>query len=34
MVLTPLLQNTMGLDLGMNTVNLQSLQCHRVQLVY
>ncbi len=33
-VLTPLLQNTLGLDLGQTTVNLQSLQCHRVQLVY
>lgn len=33
-VLTPLLQNTLGLDLGQNTVTLQSLECHRVQLVY
>jgi uncharacterized membrane protein len=32
-VLTPLLSNT-GLQLGENTVNLQSLQCHNVQLVY
>jgi len=33
-VLTPILQNVLGLDLGQTTVNLQSLQCHRVQLVY
>ena len=33
-VLTPLLQNTLGLDLGQTTVDLQSMQCHRVQLVY
>jgi uncharacterized membrane protein len=32
-VLTPLLSTT-GLQLGENTVNLQSLQCHNVQLVY
>jgi uncharacterized membrane protein len=32
-VLTPLLSFT-GLELGENTVNLQSLQCHNVQLVY
>jgi uncharacterized membrane protein len=32
-VLTPVLANT-GLLLGENTVNLQSLQCHNVQLVY
>lgn len=28
------LQNTLGLQLGVNTVTLHSLQCHRVQLVY
>jgi uncharacterized membrane protein len=33
-VLTPILQNVLGLDLGQTAVNLQSLQCHRVQLVY
>lgn len=33
-VLTPVLQNTLGVQLGLNTVNLQSLQCHPVQLVY
>ncbi|GGA01850.1 TadG family pilus assembly protein [Dyella caseinilytica] len=32
-VLTPILSST-GLQLGENTVNLQSLQCHNVQLVY
>jgi uncharacterized membrane protein len=32
-VLTPLLSNT-GLQIGENTVTLQSLQCHNVQLVY
>jgi hypothetical protein len=32
-VLTPVLSTT-GLQLGENTVNLQSLQCHNVQLVY
>jgi uncharacterized membrane protein len=32
--LTQILQSTLGLDLGQTTVNLQSLQCHRVQLVY
>ncbi|MFC5743257.1 TadG family pilus assembly protein [Dyella tabacisoli] len=34
LILTPVLQNTLGLDLGQTTVDLQSLQCHRVQLVY
>jgi hypothetical protein len=33
-VLTPLLQNVLGVDLGKTDVHLQSLQCHRVQLVY
>jgi uncharacterized membrane protein len=33
-VLSPILTNTLGLDIGQNTVNLQSLECHRVQLVY
>nr|WP_255557954.1 TadG family pilus assembly protein [Dyella sp. ASV24] len=33
-VLTPVLNNTLGIDLGVSTVNLQSLQCHGVQLVY
>jgi uncharacterized membrane protein len=32
-VLTPLLSWT-GLEIGENTVDLQSLQCHNVQLVY
>lgn len=32
--LTPLLNNTLGIDLGVSTVTLQSLQCHGVQLVY
>jgi uncharacterized membrane protein len=33
-VLSPILTNTLGLDIGQNTVNMQSLECHRVQLVY
>ncbi len=33
-VLTPLLQNVLGLNLGVTTVHLQSLQCHAVHLVY
>jgi hypothetical protein len=33
-ILSPVLTNTLGLDIGQNTVNLQSLECHRVQLVY
>lgn len=33
-VLAPLLQNVLGVDLGKTDVHLQSLQCHRVQLVY
>jgi hypothetical protein len=33
-VLTPLLTNTLGVYIGTSTVNLQSLQCHGVQLVY
>lgn len=33
-VLTPLLQNTLGLDLGQTDVHLMSLQCHNTQLVY
>jgi uncharacterized membrane protein len=33
-VLTPLLTNALGINLGVSTVNLQSLQCHGVQLVY
>jgi len=32
--LSPLLTNTLGVNLGVSTVNLQSLQCHGVQLVY
>lgn len=32
--LTPLLNNTLGVDLGVSTVKLHSLQCHGVQLVY
>ncbi|PXV55342.1 Uncharacterized membrane protein [Dyella jiangningensis] len=33
-VLTPLLTNALGINLGVSTVTLQSLQCHGVQLVY
>ncbi|KRF02114.1 hypothetical protein ASG87_11570 [Frateuria sp. Soil773] len=33
-ILTPILQNGLGLKLGLTDVHLQSLQCHRVQLVY
>ncbi|MGC1547193.1 MAG: TadG family pilus assembly protein [Rhodanobacter sp.] len=33
-VLTPVLTGTLGLELGQTTVNVQSLECHRVQLVY
>jgi uncharacterized membrane protein len=33
-ILTPLLTDTLGIELGLSTVNLQSLQCHPVQLVY
>jgi len=33
-VISPLLNDTLGLQLGVSTVNLQSLQCHPVQLVY
>lgn len=33
-VLTPVLQNGLGIDLGLSTVKLHSLQCHGVQLVY
>ncbi|MHC1480761.1 TadG family pilus assembly protein [Frateuria aurantia] len=33
-ILTPLLQDVLGLNLGVTTVNLQSLQCHSVHLVY
>lgn len=33
-VLTPILTNTLGVSIGVSTVNLQSLQCHGVQLVY
>jgi len=33
-VITPLLTNALGIDLGVSTVSLQSLQCHGVQLVY
>ena len=32
--LSPLLTGTLGVNLGVSTVNLQSLQCHGVQLVY
>ncbi|WP_144240766.1 TadG family pilus assembly protein [Dyella japonica] len=32
--LTPMLNNTLGIDLGVSTVTLHSLQCHGVQLVY
>lgn len=32
--LTPVLNNTLGIDLGVSTVKLHSLQCHGVQLVY
>lgn len=33
-ILTPLLNNTLGVQLGVSTVTLHSLQCHGVQLVY
>lgn len=33
-ILTPLLTNALGINLGVSTVSLQSLQCHGVQLVY
>lgn len=33
-VLTPALRDILGVQLGVSTVNLQSLQCHGVQLVY
>lgn len=33
-VLTPLLTSGLGIKLGVSTLNLQSLQCHGVQLVY
>ncbi len=32
--LTTFLTSELGIDLGVSTVNLQSLQCHGVQLVY
>lgn len=34
LVLTPVLRDILGIQLGVSTVNLQSLQCHGVQLVY
>lgn len=34
LVLTPALRDILGIKLGVSTVNLQSLQCHGVQLVY
>jgi len=33
-VLTPALRDILGVRLGVSTVNLQSLRCHGVQLVY
>ncbi len=33
-MLTPLLRDTLGLSLGVSTVTLHGLQCHRAQLVY
>jgi uncharacterized membrane protein len=33
-ILTPLLNNTLGVQLGVSTVTLHSLQCRGVQLVY
>lgn len=33
-LLTPLLQDVLGLNLGVTTVHLDSLQCHAVHLVY
>ncbi len=33
-ILTPALNSTLGVDLGVSTVTLHSLQCHGVQLVY
>ncbi|WP_430391643.1 TadG family pilus assembly protein [Dyella sp. 20L07] len=32
--ISSLLSTTLGINLGQNTVTLQSLQCHRAQLVY